>query len=161
MLSMKKAAFTALVVITLLYFGAVGIAEAHPGRTDANGCHTCRTNCSSWGLSDGEYHCHGGGSSSGGSTGGSYTAPVQETVQTQEMVVIPTNTPVPLRLPTRIPTRVPTKRLTPTPTVAASPTVTLTPTIQPTRKAQPLKASVSPQKQQGFFDWLLGLLGLR
>lgn len=31
---------------------------AHPGRTDSSGCHTCRTNCSSWGLSTGEYHCH-------------------------------------------------------------------------------------------------------
>lgn len=33
-------------------------AFAHPGRTDAYGCHTCRTNCPSWGLSYGEYHCH-------------------------------------------------------------------------------------------------------
>lgn len=31
---------------------------AHPGRTDSSGCHTCRTNCSNWGLSSGEYHCH-------------------------------------------------------------------------------------------------------
>lgn len=31
---------------------------AHPGRTDAYGCHTCRTNCAKWGLSTGEYHCH-------------------------------------------------------------------------------------------------------
>ena len=31
---------------------------AHPGRTDASGCHTCRTNCANWGLSTGEYHCH-------------------------------------------------------------------------------------------------------
>lgn len=31
---------------------------AHPGRTDAYGCHTCRTNCPNWGLSYGEYHCH-------------------------------------------------------------------------------------------------------
>jgi hypothetical protein len=34
------------------------IVDAHPGRTDSSGCHTCRTNCSSWGLSTGEYHCH-------------------------------------------------------------------------------------------------------
>lgn len=33
-------------------------SSAHPGRTDSYGCHTCRTNCSSWGLSYGEYHCH-------------------------------------------------------------------------------------------------------
>ena len=31
---------------------------AHSGRTDSSGCHTCRTNCSSWGLRSGEYHCH-------------------------------------------------------------------------------------------------------
>ncbi len=31
---------------------------AHPGNTDSLGCHTCRTNCSSWGLYVGEYHCH-------------------------------------------------------------------------------------------------------
>ena len=33
---------------------------AHPGRTDSDGCHTCKTNCSKWGLEDGEYHCHNG-----------------------------------------------------------------------------------------------------
>lgn len=31
---------------------------AHPWNTDGSGCHTCRTNCSSWWLSYGEYHCH-------------------------------------------------------------------------------------------------------
>jgi hypothetical protein len=145
---MKKLFGIAVVVVTLLCFGAVGITEAHPGRTDGSGGHTCRTNCESWGLGYSEYHYHGGGgSSSGGSTGGSYTAPVQETVQTQEVVVIPTSTPLPLRLPTKIPT--PTK--TPTPT----------PTSQPTKKVQPLKSSVKPQKQQGFFDWFFSLLGFR
>lgn len=53
---------------------------AHPGRTDSSGCHTCKTNCSSWGLSQGEYHCHGGGSSPSAGTGSSpqsfYSAPV-------------------------------------------------------------------------------------
>ncbi|MEM7355450.1 MAG: YHYH domain-containing protein [Acidobacteriota bacterium] len=38
-------------------------ATAHPGRTDSSGCHTCRTNCRSWGLRTGQYHCHGGRSS--------------------------------------------------------------------------------------------------
>jgi len=33
---------------------------AHPGRTDSRGCHTCKTNCVSWGLNQGEYHCHNG-----------------------------------------------------------------------------------------------------
>lgn len=30
----------------------------HPGRTDRSGCHTCRTNCSRWGLRSGQRHCH-------------------------------------------------------------------------------------------------------
>ncbi len=34
------------------------LTSAHPGNTDASGCHTCRTNCAKWGLSTGEYHCH-------------------------------------------------------------------------------------------------------
>lgn len=33
---------------------------AHPGRTDSSGCHACKTNCASWGLNQGEYHCHNG-----------------------------------------------------------------------------------------------------
>jgi hypothetical protein len=31
---------------------------AHPGRTDAKGGHTCKTNCTSWSLKDGQYHLH-------------------------------------------------------------------------------------------------------
>lgn len=33
-------------------------AYAHPGRTKADGGHTCKTNCEKWGLSKGEYHYH-------------------------------------------------------------------------------------------------------
>jgi hypothetical protein len=154
MLSMKESVCTALLVVTLLGFGSVGIAEAHPGRTDLNGGHICRTNCESWELNYGEYHSHGGGgSSSGNSTGGSDAAPVQEAVS------LPTTTPLPLRLPTRIPTRVPTKPPTPTATVAPFPTAISTPTSEPTKKTQPVKSSVKPQKQKGFFDWLLHVLG--
>lgn len=42
----------------LLALTLPSLALAHPGRTDSSGCHTCRTNCASWGLSTGEYHCH-------------------------------------------------------------------------------------------------------
>lgn len=49
-------------LFTLIILGALFLSTstvfAHPGRTDSSGCHTCRTNCSSWGLSSGEYHCH-------------------------------------------------------------------------------------------------------
>ncbi|WP_313892959.1 YHYH domain-containing protein [Psychrobacillus sp.] len=43
-------------------------AMAHPGRTDANGGHTCRTNCGKWGLNYGEYHYHNGGTTKKTST---------------------------------------------------------------------------------------------
>lgn len=45
-----------LVILLILPLSVFG----HPGRTDVNGCHTCRTNCESWGLKYGEYHCHNG-----------------------------------------------------------------------------------------------------
>lgn len=45
------------ILISVLLFTPL-VSSAHPGRTDSSGCHTCRTNCSSWGLSTGEYHCH-------------------------------------------------------------------------------------------------------
>lgn len=48
----------ALFVAGLSFFVSVPTTYAHPGNTDASGCHTCRTNCSSWGLSYGQYHCH-------------------------------------------------------------------------------------------------------
>lgn len=51
---MKKA----LTFVLLLGLFSPSFSYAHPGRTDSSGCHTCRTNCSSWGLSTGEYHCH-------------------------------------------------------------------------------------------------------
>jgi hypothetical protein len=141
-----------LIVITFLsFFIFTPTVHAHPGRTDANGGHTCRTNCASWGLSDGEYHTHGGGSS-GGSTGGSNTAPVQEVkAPVQEVIVVPTNTPkpifIPTKIPTKIPTRIPTK--TPMPTIKASitPTNALKPTIKQTItaiKAQPKQVKQCP-----------------
>ncbi|MED4585790.1 YHYH domain-containing protein [Brevibacillus choshinensis] len=49
------------------------VVEAHPGRTDKNGGHTCRTNCEKWGLQYGQYHYHNGGGTSSG--GGSHPQP--------------------------------------------------------------------------------------
>lgn len=52
-----------------LHFFVASDAWGHSGRTDSSGCHTCRTNCAKWGLSNGQYHCHGGPrSKSGGSS---------------------------------------------------------------------------------------------
>jgi len=46
-----------ILILALLLTFPVSVF-AHPGRTDAQGCHTCRRNCVSWGLINGEYHCH-------------------------------------------------------------------------------------------------------
>lgn len=47
-------------------------ALAHPGNTASDGCHYCRTNCTSWGEVYGTRHCHGGG----------YSAPTIPTIPT-------------------------------------------------------------------------------
>ncbi len=52
----KKFRLSALIFILMLFLPMS--VFAHPGRTDAKGCHVCRKNCSSWGLANGEYHCH-------------------------------------------------------------------------------------------------------
>ena len=50
---MKHYIFLALLAFT------VSPAFAHPGRTAADGCHYCRTNCAKWGEVEGVRHCHG------------------------------------------------------------------------------------------------------
>ncbi|MFH1456797.1 MAG: thermonuclease family protein [Patescibacteria group bacterium] len=69
---MKKIIFSFLLIIIAISFQTNSVF-AHPGRTDSSGCHTCRTNCPSWGLSYGEYHCHGGSSAPSYSNTPSYT----------------------------------------------------------------------------------------
>lgn len=47
---------------TFIALGVVLMANsafAHPGRTAADGCHYCRTNCAKWGEVAGARHCHG------------------------------------------------------------------------------------------------------
>lgn len=63
---MKRKLCLGLMVICCLPL-LIEEVDAHPGRTDSNGCHTCRTNCGKWGLSTGQYHCHNGGTSSSSS----------------------------------------------------------------------------------------------
>ncbi len=70
------------------------ILEAHPGRTDANGGHVCRTNCEKWGLQYGEYHYHNGGKSSSSNGSNAKTPPqgknepAQPAVQKKAIVVV-------------------------------------------------------------------------
>ena len=46
------------IVVTLWLSFFIETSFAHPGNTDSAGCHTCYTNCTDWGLSYYEYHCH-------------------------------------------------------------------------------------------------------
>lgn len=48
-----------LLLLPLFIFSAQ--IQAHPGRTAADGCHYCRTNCGQWGVASNKRHCHGGG----------------------------------------------------------------------------------------------------
>lgn len=57
----KMGKLVSILIVALLMITPI---SAHPGRTDANGGHYCRTNCAKWGLKDGEYHYHNGGGSS-------------------------------------------------------------------------------------------------
>jgi hypothetical protein len=46
--------------LALFFIFALQInAFAHPGRTAADGCHYCRTNCDYWGVPWYQRHCHG------------------------------------------------------------------------------------------------------
>jgi competence protein ComEC len=65
---MRKVLIPAFILSFLLISATLSVA--HPGGTDANGGHTCRTNCEKWGLEEGEYHLHNSGTKSGGSDSG-------------------------------------------------------------------------------------------
>jgi len=96
---MKKKILFLVFAFVFIFSSAV---EAHPGRTDSNGGHTCRTNCESWGLEYGEYHYHNGGGSVPDTNTNTYIAPIIQA----------TNTPIP-----RVPTATPTIAPSPTPYV--------------------------------------------
>jgi endonuclease G len=49
-----------LLIALIVSVAYVNAPFAHPGRTAADGCHYCRTNCAQWGVPYGERHCHGG-----------------------------------------------------------------------------------------------------
>lgn len=66
---MKKIVFMVFIFMCILLF--INPVFAHPGRLDSSGCHVCRKNCASYGLSNGEYHCHNGNSSSSSSSSNS------------------------------------------------------------------------------------------
>ncbi len=152
---MKKI-LIAFILVFLAGFPFVSSATAHPGRTAADGCHYCRTNCDSWGVSWNERHCHG-----------SESAPAIEHIEQPVEQIIPTAVPtkvyipptrLPTRIPTRIPTKIPTKTPTPSLTNTPTPTASATPTVKPTKKPEVKQAlTVAPQPKQGFLAWFFSL----
>ncbi len=111
---------------------------AHPGRTDGSGCHTCRTNCSDWGLDTGEYHCHNAKAlpqpeepvtSHYGEQGTGYTTPVAEHTPVAE-VVVPSVNPVVKELEREPVSTIERQEVSKDPIVSVSPTKKVTDEIK-------------------------------
>lgn len=49
-----------LIAVIAIGFSFSKDLYAHPGKTAADGCHYCRTNCDKYGVAWNERHCHGG-----------------------------------------------------------------------------------------------------
>ncbi len=119
-------------------------ALAHPGRTAADGCHYCRTNCAKWGVAQDERHCH--------------NAPAVTAAPARVYTPAPTRiaTPTPTKKPTTTPTKTPTPTATPTPTeeITPSPTPTIEVSPTPTETASPAVPAVKSARTGGFWSWL-------
>lgn len=134
---------------------------AHPGRTDSSGCHTCRTNCASWGLSTGEYHCH---RSKG------VTQPIEPVRSIRNEGGTGTTVPAPeYKVPVinTVKTQIPT-----TPTIKTTPKHIIKPTIEIKKEEKPVltPAEITPKSNiipnpsvteikkpsaiKNFFNWL-------
>ena len=146
----KKAIFLNVLTLFLFAFLVSAPIYAHPGRTAADGCHYCRTNCDKWGVPWYQRHCHGGGSVEG----------TQESLPTN---IEPTNTPIPWPTLTSSPTRIPTSTNAPIPTRTPTPippTNTPTSIIPPAKSITPKVNKVTQKKQttkkqkRSFWQWL-------
>lgn len=136
---MKKRIFT-IVTLLFLFLLLPNTVNAHPGRTDNNGGHTCKTNCERWGLNYGEYHYH---------NGGTINSPIQQ------VAPVPVATTAPI-IPTPKPVVTTPKPVTPKPTSVPTVKPIIKPTIKPSATSSP---SITPNetnspKSSGFFEWL-------
>lgn len=86
----RRAYLISFISVVSILFAVSAVTSAHSGRTDANGGHTCRTNCEQYGLEYGEYHYHNGG-----------TTPAPAPAATPRPA--PTPTPAPAPTPTPVP----------------------------------------------------------
>lgn len=129
-----------IILATVFFLISTSPALAHPGRTAADGCHYCRTNCASWGVAQDERHCHGGST-------------------------VPVVTAVPIKVATPTPTRIyrptPTK-VAPTPTEKQILNTTPTIAITSTHEVKSLVSTIAPSptvriaraSSGGFWGWL-------
>ncbi len=152
---MRKLFFFLILTIPLFFNKPV---IAHPGRTAADGCHYCRTNCDSWGVPWNERHCHNGG---GTVQGIQESSPVYNS-PTNTPIPWPTWTPIPISTltPTETPIPTLTNTPTPTPTNAPSPIPANTITPKPTKKISSKKISESKKqviKKKTFWQWLFNI----
>ncbi len=51
---MKNTLFVLATLLSITSF----TSYSHPGNTASDGCHYCRTNCATWGVPQGQRHCH-------------------------------------------------------------------------------------------------------
>ena len=118
-----------IIILILIIFSLITpLAYSHPGRTDSNGCHYCRTNCEeSWGIPYGFYHRHN-----------PVRACFEETITTSP----PTTTPAPTT--TAPPTTTP-PTTTPTPTTTMPPTTTLPPNKTVASETTPPQNTTVPE----------------
>ncbi len=82
-MTVNRLTVLAILLLTSIIVTIPSISYAHPGRTDARGGHTCRTNCAKWGVPSNQWHSHGGsssGSSSSSRSGSTATPSKPKTV---------------------------------------------------------------------------------
>lgn len=130
-----------IIISLILLFILPVTVSAHPGRTAADGCHYCRTNCASWGEVAGARHCHGG-------------PPVIP------ITIAPTFVPLPTATPTSVPTAtpIPTVKPTSTPEVKGESTSSTEPTAQEeseTNEVDPIAALMGVGALGAGGYWLL------
>ncbi len=121
-------------------------AFAHPGRTAADGCHYCRTNCDYWGVPWNARHCHGGVI-----TIPEYSIPKIELSPTPTKKLLPSSTPTPK--PTFTPTSTVTSTMTPTEVVTLIPSPAVDHTLIPKVKSPAQKNQVVENSSINVFEY--------
>ena len=54
----SRAVFVWILLAGALLAATSITAESHPGNTEIDSCHVCRTNCAKWGVAENKRHYH-------------------------------------------------------------------------------------------------------